>query len=85
MERANHLTDGFCLKAKSSPQYVFYREGAASVRMDLRNAPGALKAVAVDCAKGYAEVDLGTLAAADQVWTAPYASDWILAVGDFER
>lgn len=51
--------------------------------MDLSGATGPLPAVAVDTTLAYAEIDLGALAAEDQSWSAPYASDWAIAVGEF--
>lgn len=61
--------------------YVFYRENAASIRMDLSQMPGPAGAVAVDTKKPYEEMDIGPLTATEQNWQAPYASDWAIAVG----
>jgi len=41
-------------------------------------------AVAVDAKLGYAEINIGTLNPTSQTWTAPYVSDWAVAVGDFD-
>lgn len=85
LEPANHLTDGLALADPGGERFVFYREGATSLTMDLSGAAsGSLPAVAVD-ARGdaYREIDVGPLTAATRRWTAPYASDWVVAVGEF--
>jgi len=81
MERCNTLSDGLCLQRPGLGTYVFYREDATSIRMDLSGMSGPRSAIAVDAALPYAEFDLGNLPAADQSWTAPYLSDWAIAVG----
>jgi hypothetical protein len=85
LSRANHLTDGLCLTRPTHAHYLFYKEDAETLRMDLSRMPGPQHAVAVDAKKPYRELDLGLLEATDQVWEAPYRSDWGLAVGDFSR
>lgn len=75
-------SDGACLGAAAEGRMLFYREGATSIRLDLRGLPGELRAVAVDTRRPYAEIDLGPLAATSQVWQAPYSSDWAIAVGE---
>ena len=77
------LTDGACLARPGRGHYVFYRESAASIRMDLSRMAAPQPAVAVDTLKPYKEIDLGRLKPTDQTWKAPYASDWALAVGTF--
>ncbi len=59
MVRANELTDGHCLKTPDKTKYVFYKENADTIRLDLSAAAAALKAVAVDTTKEYREIDLG--------------------------
>ncbi len=81
MERANHLTDGYALVAAAEDAYVFYKEDATSVSMDLSNLDRPRSAVAVDARRAYSEISLGTLAPGEHVWTAPYESDWAIAVG----
>ena|GEM_PF-970773 len=84
MQRANSLTDGYCLKTTTNDNYVFYKESTNSVQMDLSGMASARPAVAVDTKLEYAEIDLGALSATSQSWTAPYVSDWAIAVGDFD-
>jgi hypothetical protein len=81
--RDNDITNGVCLRRGDATGYLFYLEEAASLQMDLSSMDGAKDAVAVDTLLPYAEIDLGTLAAENQTWTAPYASDWAVAVGSF--
>jgi len=85
MERANELTDGYCLRSVSSQRFVFYREDTGSVRMDLSAMEESQPAVAVDTRKAYDELELGELTPALRTWNAPYRSDWAVAVGGFER
>lgn len=81
MERANQLTDGVALVSPGHGLYIFYKEDASSLRMDLSGLGNPQTAIAVDTKKAYEEIDLGMLAPQEQVWTAPYESDWAVAVG----
>ena len=83
MERANSLTDGHCLKTTTNDNWVFYKEDTDSIQMDLSSMGTALPAIAVNTKLGYAEIDIGTLSTTNQTWTAPYVSDWAIAVGNF--
>lgn len=83
MAPANNLTDGYCLKSADNQHYVFYKESASSIQMDLSGMAGAQPSVAVDAKKEYVEISLGTLKPANQTWAAPYRSDWAIAVGLF--
>lgn len=85
MVRCNELTDGVCLGQPAMNAFVFYKENTAAIDLDLSNLPWPLTAVAVDAKKAYSELPLGPLDPAFQVWTAPYASDWAIAVGDFSN
>lgn len=62
---------------------IVYREDSDIVRLRLSGMSGPLPVVAVDAKKPYAEVEVGVLDAEDQVWEAPYRSDWAIAVGEF--
>ena len=85
MERRNDLTDGYCLASPDNKHYVFYKEQASSIRVDLAGAAGPLPAVAVDTTAEHREIALGALPAATQTWNAPHESDWVIAVGEFGR
>jgi hypothetical protein len=80
LERASQLTDGAALKTPDSSHLIFYKESTASIRMDLASIGGPRRAVAVDTKKAYAEISLGVLEARNQTWTAPYSSDWAIAL-----
>ena len=82
LERCNQLTDGFCLKQPTNKTYIFYREAASSVKLDLTDMAGIYPAVAVDTKLPYQEIDLGSLRPEVQIWAAPYESDWAIAIGD---
>ena len=83
MARDNRLTDGVCLTRPTNRHYIFYKEDAGSIRLDLSGMAGPQEAVAVDALKPYAEIRLGTLNPSKQTWAAPRKSDWAIAVGDF--
>ena len=85
MTRANDLTDGYCLKTMNNWHYVFYKEDAYSIRLDLSEMLSAQPAVAIDCKKAYEEIELGTLNPENQVINLPRISDWAIAVGTFEN
>jgi hypothetical protein len=85
MVRGKDITDGVCLKRPDSVHYVFYKEDATSIEMDLSQMKGAQPAIAVDTARPYAEVDLGRLTAEEHIWKAPFETDWAVAVGNFAR
>lgn len=85
MERCNGLTDGagVCLKRPDDAHFVFYQEDTSSVMLDLSSMAGEQPAVAVDTLLPYAEIDIGPLSAQQHTWSAPRASDWVIAVGNF--
>ncbi len=83
MKRSNSLTDGVALKRPTNAHYVLYKEDASSIQLNLSEMSGSQSAVAIDTKLSYAEIDLGRLNPIDQVWNAPYKSDWAIAVGDF--
>lgn len=84
MERVNDLTNGLALKTSDNNHFIFYKEDASSIRMDLPIMNRMQPAVAVDTKKTYEEIDIGHLEAKKQVWDAPYVSDWAIAVGNFD-
>lgn len=81
--RCNALTDGMCLQRPTNAHFIFYKEATATLQMNLAGMAGPQRAVAVDTQKPYAELDLGRLNPTSQTWTAPYVSDWAIAVGGF--
>jgi hypothetical protein len=83
MVPANELTDGYAMT--NDLCYVFYKEDATSILMKLSNMVGPQTAVAIDTKMAYTEIDLGTLLPANQIWHAPYRSDWAIAVGSFRQ
>lgn len=82
-ERVRGTDDGYALLDRSGRRGVVYAEDTASIPLHLSRMQEAVPAVAVDTRGSYREVDLGELQATDQVWTAPYRSDWAIAVGAF--
>jgi hypothetical protein len=83
MVRANSITDGCCLKSSDNTKFVFYKENAGSIQMDLSEMAGPQVAIAADTKLEYSELNLGALETTSQTWMAPYTSDWAIAVGDF--
>jgi hypothetical protein len=60
---------------------VFYKENADSIKMNLSELKDIFDAVAVDTCKKYKELRLSHLSAKpNQVFMAPYKSDWAIAV-----
>jgi hypothetical protein len=82
MRRDNKGTDAWCLRDGHS-HYVFYKENASSIQMDLTGMTGPQPAVAVDTTKAYREVGIGPLKPGKHNWKAPRTSDWSIAVGRF--
>ena len=78
------LADGHGLWSPSTESVVVYKEDESSVRITINEDRGPLPAVAVDALKPYAEILLEPLTRGDQTWTAPYDSDWVIAIGDFK-
>ncbi|MEX2138548.1 MAG: DUF5060 domain-containing protein [Pirellulales bacterium] len=83
--RDNTLTDGVCLRDVAKTHFLFYREDADSVRLDLAQMAGQQPAVAVDAKRPYQEIELGRVDPKQHDWKAPYPSDWAIAVGEFPR
>ena len=85
LEPVNDLLYGLAMATPGGDRFIFYREDATSLTMDLSIAAReTLSAVAVD-ARGnrYREIEIGPLSRAVHTWEPPYASDWAVAVGDF--
>lgn len=72
-----------CLRDKKYQHYIFYSEQIAEVRMNLSSSGLHLPAVAIDTKLPYKEIRIGKLDNAEQVWKAPYKSNWVVAVGKF--
>jgi hypothetical protein len=79
--RAEEVSDGVALK-DSDGHLIVYSEQTDAITLDLSGVGGAKSAVAVDTASAYQERPIGSLPASEQVWVAPYESDWILAIGE---
>jgi hypothetical protein len=74
---------GYALHDQAGKQAVFYAEATSQLGLDLSAMDGPQPAVAVDTLAPYQPLDIGPLEPVDQLWQAPYASDWAVAVGAF--
>ena len=83
MERANELTDGYCLKRPSNSQFIFYKENTDSVLMNLSEMNGTQPVIVVDTRKEYQETKLPDATPKDQRLQLPYISDWAIVVGRY--
>ena len=82
--RADHVSNGYALMTPEATHYVFYIEGTDQLQFDLGDLTEPLPAVALDVKGEVLEfLDLDLLTSADDTWTAPYPSDWVVAVGRF--
>ena len=83
---ANDLSSSgaWILKSSNNHQMVAYQREASVIEIDLSDFGNAYHAVAVDAKSAYEEIDLGLLAPGTQKIQLPYASDWALAVGNFD-
>jgi hypothetical protein len=81
LARANSLTDGVCLKTPDDTRFIFYKEDAVSIQLDLSRMPMERAMTAVDALTG--KEFAGRFSTERQVWKAPYKSDWAIAVGEF--
>ncbi len=81
--RNTDITDGVCLTHPDRTQYLFYKEDAASICVDLSAMDGPRPAVAVDARAPYREIDLGSLSPDRHTLTLPHESDWAVAAGEF--
>ncbi|GEM_PF-3445131 len=77
------ITGGYCLKSSDAQRYVFYREGADSMTIDLSGMNGSQPAVGVNLKNVYQEIPLGGLAPGPHTLNFPESSDWAVAVGVF--
>ncbi len=84
MRPANQLTDGYALISESGDMLIFYREDASSITLNLGGTGRPFRAIAVDTRLAYEELEQGVLEPANQTWTAPYESDWVLVLTDAE-
>jgi hypothetical protein len=83
MSATETLSDGIGMQAASNEHYVFYKQNASSIQVDLSGMNGQQPAVAVDTRAPYQEVGLGTLNATNQTISLPHSSDWAIAIGNF--
>lgn len=67
----------------AATRMVVYAQDTDRVPLDVSAMRGSRRAVAIDTARAYEEIELGELAPEVEIWEAPYASDWVVAVGDF--
>jgi hypothetical protein len=81
LARANGLSDGVCLKTRDNTRFIFYKEDAESIQLDLSRMRTERPMFALDVLKGTEIV--GRLSAERHVWKPPYPSDWAIAVGEF--
>jgi hypothetical protein len=79
MKVDNSLSDGFGLRS-GDKLLVYYKEDTGNIKYKLVGGPK--KVVAVDARKSYEEIELGIKENGDHVFSAPYTSDWVLAVED---
>lgn len=73
-----------CLRSPDMMHFIFYKERAAFVGMDLTGMNQPQPAVAVDTQRAYKEIDLDSLRPGKHNWKAPYSSDWAIAIGNYE-
>jgi len=85
MQADNAITDAFAIRTDDSSHVVAYAENTDAIDLDLSNMDGPKKAVAVDTKQNYSEIDLGSLNPQNQTINLPYASDWAVAVGEFQQ
>ena len=78
----NTLTDGYATRAGNT-HFIFYKQSTDTVFLDLSSMNGTQPAIAVDTKLHYQEINIGNLDPISQTWTAPYPSDWAIAIGDF--
>jgi hypothetical protein len=84
MQPANNLSsNSVVLKSSDNRNYVFFAEDASSVNLNLSGMATTQTAIAVDTKQSYREVNIGNLTPSNSDWTAPYVSDWAIAVGSF--
>lgn len=86
MARANALSNNpttRVLRSAGSDRYVFYREDAGDIQVDLSAMQEPQPAVAVDTRSEYKEIDVGRVRSEEQTIALPYRSDWAIAVGHF--
>jgi hypothetical protein len=76
----NSITDGVCLKVPGR-LLTFYKENSDSIKINLSELKNKFDAVAVDTRKKYKELRLSHFSAKpEQVFKAPYKSDWVIAI-----
>ncbi len=83
-ERADNLTTGLLLKTPDNTHYILYQESTEGIEVDLSSMQGNQPAVAVDTIQPYKEIALGVLSPEEQTLTLPHASDWVIAIGDYQ-
>jgi hypothetical protein len=73
----------FALRDEKGSRAVVYAEAASTIRLARLGLTGPQSVIAVDTTAPYGEIELGIVHVDEYVWSAPYESDWALAVGSF--
>jgi hypothetical protein len=81
--QSEKLGTALCLRTPDGNHQLYYSEGTREIKMNLEGLPSHLEIVAVDTKKLYQEIKINPLSLRNQIWQAPYPSDWAMAVGDF--
>jgi hypothetical protein len=84
MVRANDLSNGYVLHSPSTQSYVVYKENTTSIRLHM-TVTGKVPVVAVNTKKAYKEIDLGNHSSGKHTFELPGSSDWVIAVGRFDK
>jgi hypothetical protein len=76
---------GYCLASADKKHFIFFVEDADTVTIHLNGMPGNQPVVLVNAKADYHEIDKGSRAAGTHTIRLGSTSDWVLAVGQFNR
>lgn len=78
--RDNAITNGVCLRDPNFKNILIYKENTDTVSLDLSQIKTPFKAIAIDTQKPYQEIEIDIPSTTKTTWSAPYASDWAIAI-----
>lgn len=77
------FSNAVALRRTNTGNFVLYQEDTDSIQIELTLSDTTKPLIALDAKMPYLEIPIDTLRKTNQVWRAPYISDWAISYGDF--
>ena len=81
MVPCNEDANGLCQRLPNNSARTVFARATSNINLNLSSMTGSIRIRAVDTARAYSEVDMGSFSATNVTVNLPYNSDWALAIG----